>query len=258
MSAQATFAAALLHPEAPCPPGWRAHNGSDPGARFDVYRNNVVASLVEALADAFPVARELVGDPFFRAMARGFVMQHPPASPVLAEYGHGFAAFVDGFEPAASVPFLGDVARLERARVCAFHARDARPLPQEEIAAQLSNPAALVDARPGLHPSVQVVRSRYAIVSVWAAHQGDAALEHVDPWSPEAALVLRADDDVVVRRVPCATAAFVHRLVEGASLGQSMDAARSAAGDADDAFDLVASLAILVQHRAFIAWSASP
>ncbi len=84
---QATFAAALLTPELPSPAGLRVWNGSDPAARLAVYRNNVVSSLIDAVADSFPVTQELVGEEFFRAMAAVFVRAHPPRSKVLTHYG---------------------------------------------------------------------------------------------------------------------------------------------------------------------------
>ena len=52
MTAQNAFTAALLDPELPCPMGLSAWNGSDPAQRFRVYRNNVIISLVDALADS--------------------------------------------------------------------------------------------------------------------------------------------------------------------------------------------------------------
>ena len=50
MSTQTAFAAALLDPDLPPPDRLIAWNGSDPARRFAVYRNNVVVSLVDALA----------------------------------------------------------------------------------------------------------------------------------------------------------------------------------------------------------------
>ena len=69
MSTQAAFAAALLDPQRPCPEGLFSANGADPASRFAVYRNNVQSSLINALADSYPVVLQLVGDEFFRAMA---------------------------------------------------------------------------------------------------------------------------------------------------------------------------------------------
>jgi len=253
---QSQFAAALLRPDAPVPPGWCAHNGSDPSVRFDVYRNNVVASLVAALADGFPVTCRMVGDAFFGAMARAFVMAHPPASPVLAEHGDAFADFIEGFAPVACVPYLADMARLERARVRACHAADAMPLSRDELAARTSDPGALPGARLQLHPSVQVVRSRFAIVSLWAAHHGEGAIERVDPEVPEAALVLRVEEDVVVQRVPLATAHLIRRLCDGATLGAAAAAAGDDATLHREPFDLATSLALLIHHQTLTAWQA--
>lgn len=67
------FAAALLDPARPAPAGLTSWNGSDPAQRFAVYRNNVTVSLIDALADTFPVVQALVGVDFFRTMAREFV-----------------------------------------------------------------------------------------------------------------------------------------------------------------------------------------
>lgn len=91
LPAQAALAAALLDPRVSCPGGLRAWNGSDPDRRFAVHRNNVVSSLIEAMAETFPVVRALVGPEFFHAMAGVFVRQHPPRSRVLAHYGCDFA-----------------------------------------------------------------------------------------------------------------------------------------------------------------------
>jgi hypothetical protein len=123
----AAFAEALLARDFDCPPGLRTWNGSDPGTRFAVYRNNLVVSLVDALADTYPVVQEMVGVEFFRAMAREFVRVQPPASPVLAHYGAGFAEFIEDFPPAAGLPYLPDLARLELMRVEVYHAADDAP-----------------------------------------------------------------------------------------------------------------------------------
>ena len=79
----------------------------------------------------YPVTRRLVGDDFFRAMARAFVAAQKPRSPVLIHYGADFPAFVEAFEPAREIPYLTDVARLENAWVEAYHAAEAPALALE-------------------------------------------------------------------------------------------------------------------------------
>src|SRR5262245_5599191 len=58
--------------------------------RVGVYRNNVIASLTEALRETFPVVHRLVGEHFFDFAASEFVGSHPPSHPVLSEYGDAF------------------------------------------------------------------------------------------------------------------------------------------------------------------------
>jgi len=171
---QAGFAAALLAPDLPCPAGLRAWNGSDPSARLAVCRNNVISSLIDAVADTLPVTQELVGDEFFRAMASVFMRRHPPRSRVLTHYGAEFADFVEGFEPARAVPYLADFARLERSGVLAYHAADADPLTAERLGVTISSGEDLGALQLVCHPSTSVLVSQHAIVSLWAAHQGDA------------------------------------------------------------------------------------
>ena len=243
---QATFAAALLTPDLPCPVGLRAWNGSDPSARLAVYRNNVVSSLIDAVADTFPVVQELVGEEFFRAMASVFVRQHPPRARVLAHYGSEFADFVDGFEPARTVAYLADVARLEWARVFAYHAADADPLTAERLRAVMSSGEDLGALKLVCHPSISVLVSACAIVSLWAAHQGNSDLSAVNPALAESALVVRPGLDVLVLRLPPGAARFVIALLDGAGLA---DAAALAAGEAAD-FDLPNVLALLMGHGA--------
>ena len=151
------------------------------------------------------------------------------------------------FEPAASVPYLADMARLEHARVRAFHAADAPALQATDLAPHLADPQRLPQARSVLHPSLGIVQSPYAVVSLWAAHQGHGALCEVNPWQAEAALVLRVDDDAAVLGLPLPGAIFCARLQEGATLG-------NAAALAGDGLDLAASLALIIRHGALVAW----
>ena len=133
------FAAALLDPTRPCPPGLTVWDRSDPTRRLAVYRNNVLGSLVDGLVSSFPVVQALVGEDFFRAMAAMFVRVAPPCSPVLAEYGGGFANFIASFAPAGGLPYLPDIARLEFARIQAFHAADAPVLSMADATSALAD-----------------------------------------------------------------------------------------------------------------------
>ncbi|NEV63349.1 DNA-binding domain-containing protein [Thiorhodococcus minor] len=246
----APFAAGLRAPNRPAPPGLTTWNDSDPGVRFDVYRNNVVVSLVGALADGFPVTQSLVGEDFFLWMAREYILAEPPRSPVLAEYGDSFPAFIAGFEPAAGLAYLPDVARLERLRVRAYHAADAEAVSTALLTSQLQRPEQLPGTRLQLHPSLSLLSSSHAVVSIWAAHQGAAPPRALEVERQESALVLRSGDDVLILPTPPATAAFLSLLKTGATLGDATAAALESAPD----FDLTQCLASLIRHGAIVAW----
>lgn len=247
MSTHADFSAVLLVPTFACPPGLKAWNGSDPAKRFGVYRNNVVVGLVDALADSYPVVQMLVGEAFFRAMAGEFVRRSPPHSPVLAWYGDGFADFIASFEPAAGLPYLSDVARLEWLRVESWHAADANALPMDELAVLLADAERLPTTRFALHPALRVLTSPHPVASLWAAHQQDdvsAALAGIDMAQGEAALLLRPGLGVEIIPIDTVTADFVHRLQSGATLGE----AAAQVGN----LDLPAALGLLIRSGVMV------
>lgn len=245
MNAQTAFATPLLSPEQPCPTGLKIWNNSDPAVRYAVYRNNVVTSLVDALADTYPVVQQLVGEEFFRAMAKAFALSHPPLSTVMAGYGQGFADFVATFAPAASVPYLADVARLEVARVRAFHAADVSPVANKTMERVLTDPNKLLRLCLCLHPSLQVITSSYAIVSLWAAHQGTLCIDSVDPYVAQSALIFRHALDVYTLELCDGVDGFIHALRSG----QTVMAAVSQTITKTPSFAPSAALALLLRWQ---------
>lgn len=243
MNSQTAFAQALLDAQLPTPSGLVTCNDSDPTPRFAVYRNNVMVSLIDALADTYPVVQTLVGEAFFHAMAREFAQKHPPRSAVMAYYGRDFADFVAGFPPAASVPYLADVARLEMARVLAYHAADVAAIEPQTLQAALADVQQLLSLQLVLHPAVQVIASSFAIVSIWSSHQGAEPALEVDPDVAQTALVYRAGLTVDTLELAAGVGMFVQALLAGQTLA---DAAQ-AASDIDPAFDLTQALTLLLR-----------
>lgn len=214
MPHEAAFHAALRG--GTLPPGVTAPDPAEAARRFAVYRNNVAVSLGQALARRFPVIERLLGPAFFAALARAYRRADPPRGPVLAEWGEGFADFLDGFPPVADWPYLGCVARIEAARTRAFHAADAAPM----------DPARLAGADPGrlrldLHPSVQVLRLRHPAVAIWAANQPGAAPLSIPP-GPQIALILRDPAFAVpVEAIAAPDAALIEALQAGLPLARA-------------------------------------
>jgi hypothetical protein len=241
------FTSALLDPERPSPAIVSGPNGKAAAKRYNVYRNNVTVSLINALAATFPATQRITGTDFFRAMARFHVRATPPTSPLLFEYGHDFPDFIERYEYTRAMPWLADVARIERAWLDSYHAADAEPLTPQALAS--IPPEQLADIVLTPHPATRVLRSRFPAVSIFAANRNGSPASPIEVSGPEDALVTRPGLEVTVRHLPPGGAIFLLRLVEGETLG-----AAAAAAFADyPQFDLSASIAGMIEAGAFTA-----
>ena len=241
----AAFADALLAPHRPTPGSVEGPNGKAAVKRYNVYRNNVTVSLIDALADIFPATQRITGVEFFRAMARFHVRETPPTSPLLFEYGRDFPDFIARYEHAQSMPWLCDVARIERAWLDAYHAADAPVLTQQDLA--MIAPERLADTVFTAHPATRIVRSPFPAVTIFAANRGEGPVGRIAASEPEDALVTRPVLEVFVRRLPPGGACFLTSLIAGEPL-----AAAAAAALAECAqFDLAANLAGIIEAGAF-------
>ena len=246
---QSEFATALLQPGA-TPSGITTARGAPDPKRFAVYRNNVIAGLTKALEQRFPVTAQLVGDEFFRGMARAFIAANRPQSALLAEYGNALPDFIEGLEAAASVPYLADVARIEMFWTRAYHATDAAPVTVQALAAL--GHEMLPSVRLTRHPSAALVRSAYPAGSIWAAHSRET-LQPVGHARPETMLIVRPGADVKVHVLPSPDVPFAEALFSEVTLGEAAERALAA----DPAFDFGAALVGLVELGAFSAVAAS-
>jgi hypothetical protein len=235
---QAAFAAALLDPDAPVPSGLVDPFGRPSAKRFSVYRNNVAASLTRSLEAAFPTVRKLVGDEFFAAMAGVFLRAHPPTSRMMMLYGDALPGWLETFPPVAHLGYLPDVARLDQAMRESYQAADSAPLPEAEFQRLLGGEIAAI--RLQIAPSVRLVRSAWPVQSIWAA---TAEAGPAPQPGAETALVLRPQFDPRPHRISDTDGVFVQALLDGKTLGQSLD-------EAGAMTDLPAILSLLISGHA--------
>lgn len=246
---QKGFAAALLDPGRLMPEGLVGPDREPSALRFAVYRNNVFVGLIDALKASFPATCRIVGEEFFRAMARAYVMIAPPVSPILLDYGAGFAGHIAGFEPARSVPYLAGVARIERAWLEAYHAAEAEPLEAAHLAAVDAETLPLL--RLCLHPSLRIVRSPHPALSIWRMNVAEGTPGAIDATAgPEDTLIVRPAAEVETLSLPPGSADFILALTSGAPV---LEAATSA-WSAEPRFDLAGSLSGLIQSGAIIGY----
>ncbi|WP_291845114.1 DNA-binding domain-containing protein [Maricaulis sp.] len=189
-------------------------------ARLAIYQNNVASASIEALRAAFPVVNMLTGDRFFSPMAKAYWQSRPPRARSLTFYGDGFADLVARYEPAQSLPYLADIARLDWAALEAHHAAEAPACCPNTVAAMA--PERVPGLAPGLQASVRLLRLDWPVLGVWQNHRAHAphAPTRIAPGRTDV-IVYRPQNEVLARRLSRSEAGFLRRLGEGQSLGEA-------------------------------------
>lgn len=236
MTAQARFAAALLDPARPVPEGLEHPFGGPAGARFDVYRNTVAASLTAALETGFPTVQRLVGEPFFKAMAGVFLRACPPGDPRLALYGRRFPGFLRRFAPVRNLPYLPDIARLDLGMRQSYHAADAAPLSTAGM-----DPAAVMALRPRLAPATLVLSSRFAVFGIWRYNAVAGAPRPGQ--GPQDVLIARPRFDPAPHLLPPGGLPFARALKGRLTLAEALTRAMAETPDTEPAALLTVFLA---------------
>lgn len=227
--------------------------------RIAVYRNNVHHSLIQALADTFPVVKQLVGEDFFSLMAKEYLHRSPPNSAVLMEFGEGLSEFIGSFEPAQSLGYLSDVANLEYLWQTAYHAEDAQSVGAGFFA---SIPAeSLYEQSLVCHPSLKLLSSEYAVGSIWQQHQqprqetGKDQPEIIDDSAgqlnidqPEWLVIVRPEYDVQI----CFVDEPSYRFVQGLQKQDSLGSVIAGLSEGFPQWDIGQTLAFAIQNGFFV------
>jgi hypothetical protein len=213
---------------------------------FAVYRNTVMKGCIDALQANFPAVARLVGEEWFRAAAAVFVPGELPAQPSLLAYGAAFPAFLAGFAPASDLPYLADVARLDRLWTEAHVAVDAPALARKALAAL--DPEALAGALLHPHPAARWAWFPDApIYTIWRRNREAMDLDGAIDWRGEGALLSRPSDAVRWLGIDAAACRFLDGCAQGLPVSQSLDAALAV----DAGTNLVQMVTNLIDAGAF-------
>lgn len=237
------FKAALLDARMPAPGDLQDPGGAPAGARFSVYRNNVVVSLSEALMTAFPLVKSLLGQQLFQQLAEVFVRAHPPTSPLMMFYGEALPAFLDGFEPLQHLGYLPDCARLDLALRQSYHAADAPPF---DATVLQQAPEQVSKLRVALHPATRIIRSHWPLHDLWRFN--------MEPGSPKPravaqdVMITRLDFDPHPQALPPGAADWLALLECGLPLGAATEQTLENHQD----FDLTKALTLALSCQALV------
>lgn len=217
----------------------------DASSRLQIHRNNTFITLTDALGATFPVVKRLLGDDFFDFMAHRYIEQSPPTPGPLFNYGKTLADFITGFEPAAELAYLADVARLEWALNDAYYAIDAAPLDARDLTRLPSE--ALPDLTFKFHPSHRLLVSNYAVDKIWRANQPGLTPDFITMDGDAHMLVVRPHFQVELHSITAGAFGFLVALAMGQTISVAVDAARAR----DPAFETAETLSSLLSTGVF-------
>lgn len=235
---QQAFGRALLQ----APDTTPALHGDPLELALRVHRNTTMKGLVDALAANYPTVAQLVGEEWFKGCALEFARANRARSPVLAEYGATFPSFLASFPPANELPYLADVARIDRMWIEAQFAQDAMALSSTRWAHLSADD--LGRKRPIFHPAARFAWVRHSAASIWIHHRAagsDSELTIAD--SEEGILLTRPALQIEHRIISRSAHQFLDCVTRGESLGTAAEAVLQMDADADIASLLATMLA---------------
>ena len=210
-----------------------------------VYRNTSLSGCVDALRDNFPAVARLLGDEMFQAIAAEHASQCPPRRPVLALYGARFSDWLEEQPWVREVPYVPDVARIERLHIGALFAADEQPLDPNELQGRED----WLALRLALHPASRFDWLTSPARSIWLSQverlEGQLEFE----WQAEGILLTRPGLEVQ----PTALDRASHRFLFGIRLGESVGDAAIATASLYPETDIGSLFASLVNAGAFAA-----
>lgn len=188
--------------------------------RLKIYRNNIVNSITEALADKLPTCEALVGREFLIAMCRSFALENPPEKGCLNHYGTELPAFIVTFTPAKALPYLADMAALELAMNAAYYAVDDIPLRADDFA--IISQDKLADMHLKLRANIRVIQSRFPLLDIKAFCESDQNGELDISAQGGAIMVSRTKFEVQLYPLQEDEAMMLEALIANQTLGEAV------------------------------------
>ena len=187
--------------------------------RLSVYSGGYLARVQEALEEAYPAVRHILGVRAFSELARDYAAGHPSRSYNLSRAGLHLPGFLPTHPLTKELPFLPDLAWLEWQVVEAFHAFDRPPMDPARLAA--IPPKDWDRLKLAFQPSVGRVASAWPILDIWEARDRPVAEVRIDLIDrPQRVLVFRKAWIVRCELIDERQDAALQALLSGKTLGE--------------------------------------
>lgn len=193
--------------------------------RLGAYINGYPARLNEALAEAYPAVRVVVGEDTFRALVERYRPAVPAGVYSLSDVGVGLPFFLADDELSARLPFLHDLAALEWSVLRAFHSFERERFDPASVAGW--GLESWERARLTFQPAVAVRCSAWPILDLWRLRDTPSEdRREIDveiDGRAQCVLVSRRELTVSCEPVSPAKAGLLMELLGGATLGRAVE-----------------------------------
>jgi hypothetical protein len=147
-----------------------------PEARVEVYADMYFYRLLEVLKEDYPATLAVLGETNFHNLVTGYLIEHRPSEPSVMGVGKFLPAFLREHPLRAEIPFVADLAMLERATIDVFCAADAAMLEAAEM--NVLPPERWGAAKMRRIPASAILRAE------WRAAEILRAVEEKRDWRP--------------------------------------------------------------------------
>jgi len=142
------------------------------GERLGIYANAYFYRLLDIFKEDFPCTYAVLGDVNFHNLITGYLIEYPPSEPSVIYVGRDLPHYLETSSgparmPVPQLPFLVDLARLERACIEVFHGADAEALEQSSL--RDLTPESWPALRIRLHPALQMLDIEWRIDALMTA-----------------------------------------------------------------------------------------
>ena len=216
-------------------------------AYLNVYLNGYYRACVDSLAASYPVVSSLVGEEYFRVLARAYVEAYPPTTGTLVGYGKHFTEFLRQRSDVHGLNYLPDAAAIDAAWLESYFAEEMAALTAADVESMNAGGIDVSKLQVKLTPSTLLVNLKHAIVDTWIQIHEQGVLTSVTsvPELDCTVMLWRLDGQIHIKVLEAGESVLLSVLA-GVS---TLEAAATSAYQVDESFDLATTFAALLQNR---------
>ncbi len=204
--------------------------GSGPARRLEVYGAGFPTRIFEALSEMYPSVKRVTGDAALFSLAGRYIAQYPSKDYSLSAVGRHLPEFLRSDPLTERLPFLPDLAILDRAAMEAFHAPIQEPVSPGTLSS--IDPSKFGECRIRFQAGTCLLASHWPVATIRELREApDSEFIVKVEDNPERMIVWRSGYEAAVRKTDMAEFAALEKLLAGGTIWEALEAAAAIQGD---------------------------